>query len=304
METFLINGAAGFLGSTLVGALLRGGNRVIGIDKKAPGFLEESIITNDEFVLIKANINNTIQEQLTSYNINHIIHLAAQQPSSSDLTYRDYYSGNVETTMNLIHLAKEKQAKSFLYTSSITVIGKPTDTNEVSENTCPVPTNHYGLTKYISEKLLEIELKGERTKVVIVRYPSLMGKRHLGGLIYTYYQLAKSGSEIDVYDNGERYRNVLHVKDAVAILLRVFANLDNLAGFNLFMAGSKDSLTTLEIAKLIKDLVGSSSIITLIENFSSSSWDIFIDISKSKKELSFEPMSAAEGIKLYVEERA
>jgi nucleoside-diphosphate-sugar epimerase len=189
-----------------------------------------------------------------------------------------------------------------IFSSTCSIFRKDRRTKYINENTPSLPQNHYTLTKYAAERLLESELKTTKIKAVVIRFPSLFGKNHLGGLVHTYYQFSKRGKEIEVFNRGETYRNLLYVRDAVDVLLRAVDNIDRLKPFELFVCGSSDSLKTAEVARLIKDLTASRSKIVLSRNCQSLNQDIFIDLSKTRRTLKFRPLSIREGLKLYVEE--
>lgn len=299
-NTLLITGVSGFLGSTLAERCLKDGYKVIGLDRKKES-LSSGFAGNKNFIFLEADMNNSIGEVLKGFEIGGIFHLASQQPSSPLLTYEDFYTGNVQTTLNVINLAKTRNVKFIVYTSTIFLFGGQSRKRYIiDEKSFSIPTNHYTLTKYLAEKLLEIELKKTDTKVIIIRYPSLFGKSHLGGIVYTYYQLAKKGYDIEVYGNGKRYRNLLYVKDAVYLLLETVRNIDKLEKFEIFMAGGKDSLRMIEIARIIKRLLNSSSKIMPVDKHASTNTDLFVNISKAKRMLRFNPMSFEEGLKSYI----
>lgn len=302
MPTFLVTGAAGFLGRALVRELLNEKYKVIGIDKKEKGFLDDGVLGDKNFIYFETDIANGSNNRLRNENIDGVFHLASQQPSSCNLSYENFYKGNVETTRNVIDLIREKNIKMVVFTSTITVLGDQPKEKSLFESSAPNPANHYGLTKYLAERLLSIELKDTKTKVVIVRYPSLVGKNHLGGIAHTFYQLAAEGQDIELYGKGEIYRNLLYVKDAVDILVKIIKNVDNLQKFEIFVAGSSDSLKMIEIARKIKELLGSDSNIIPVDEYRGTDGDIFIDNSKAKRMLNFNPMTVEEGLKSYITE--
>lgn len=290
------------MGSVLAEQLLKNNFKVIGIDRERKSFLHDEIFDNENFTFLKADINVNFSDILKGSHIDGIFHLASQQPSCRDLTYENFYKGNVETMLNVINLSKEKKVQFVAYTSTTAVFGKQPEQGHINEEVIPGPADYYGLTKYIAEGLLEVGLKDERTKGIVMRFPSLFGKNHLGGLVYTYYELARTGQDIEVYSKGERYKNLLCENDAGKILLSVIANVDRLGKFEIFTAGSKNSLRTKEIAQIVKKLLNSDSKINPVDKCSSTEKDVFIDISKAQDMLNFDPSTIQEGLRLYIEE--
>ncbi|MBI2552445.1 NAD(P)-dependent oxidoreductase [Candidatus Uhrbacteria bacterium] len=298
MQTYLVTGATGFLGSALTGALLDRGKRVIGIGRRDQGFLSARAVKDPQFILRKLDLTQDVTAALSEYKIETIFHLAAQQPSSPALSFDDFYKGNVSTTRNVITLAKQS-ASQLIYVSTIAVCG--VFDKELSEDVPAVPSNYYGLTKYIAERLIEIELQRTNVQATVVRFPSLFGRNHLGGMIYTYYQLAKEAKPIEVYGRGETLRNALYVDDAIDALCRVAEKKEILTPFEIFLVGSANSLPMARIAEYVRDYLHSSSKVVLIDKPSSPPWDVNMNIGKIKQRLGFSPMTLEDGIKKYIE---
>ena len=151
--TILVTGASGFLGSALVSHLLNKGFSVIGIGRNEYGLLNKNVISNDNFIFVKTQIDSNTSGLLADFNINGIIHLASQLSYANDLEYIDYYNGNVDTTRAVIKLSKEKSVKYVVFGSTCSMYGRQPPNGNVNENVLPDPTDNYGLTKYIAEKL-------------------------------------------------------------------------------------------------------------------------------------------------------
>lgn len=303
MNTFLVTGANGVLAGALIERLLDRGYKVIGLDKKEKGSLSGDILVNKNFTFIKADITNNFGHLLNGAHVDGIFHLASQLPLSNDLTYIDFYKGNVETALSVLDFAKIAKPKFIVYTSTGSVFGKNPGRKYVDEKSVPTPTSYYGLTKLIPERLLEIGLRDTQTKGVVIRYPSIFSKNHSYGVVSVYYELACKGKDIEVYGRGKKYRNFLYIEDAVGILLKVIDNFDKLDTFDVFMAGSSDSITLARLARMIKKLLKSDSRLIFSDNIASTDWDVFIDISKARKTLKFNPIAVEEGMRRYIEEK-
>jgi len=292
-KNVLVIGATGFVGSVLCKKLIERGYRVWGIGRKKYGFLENDVVGHREFRFIKCDVTQEIPP-IDKY-FDGVFHLASQQPSQKNLSYEEYYKGNVKT---LINLRKFLIHSNFLLFASTTKLYKPTSI--LTENSELEPSNFYSLTKYISEKWIHLERCSKQN--VIIRFPSICGRNHLGGIIYTLYTLAKSSQPIEVFSKGERLRNIIHVDDVAEIMIRAYEKRNSFNDYELFIAGSSDSLKMREIAEIVKRLTNSSSEILLSKKKSSPDWDVVIDISKIVKKLEFTPMTTGEAIEKYIKE--
>ncbi|MHC9543645.1 MAG: NAD-dependent epimerase/dehydratase family protein [Vulcanimicrobiota bacterium] len=302
MQNLIITGVTGFLGSELASFFLGKGHEVTGIGRKEKGLLPESVIKNKKFTFIRGDIGSDPDFLLQIPYADGIFHIAAQQPSSPGLTYEDYYLGNVMTTINITRFAARKKVKLFAYTSTTSVSGIIVFNKPIDENTQVNPSNYYGLTKYIGECVPKIELSQTGTKVVIVRMPSLFGKNHCGGLIYTYYKSITCEKELEIYGKGQNRRNVLNINDAVNFLYCIVEQFNFLEQFNLFVAGASNSLSMLDIASKIKKIVKSNVAILPVDRENGLLGDILIDVNKARRILKYKPNNIESSLEKYVSE--
>lgn len=284
MSNILVFGASGFIGKSLVRYLLNNNLRVIAFINKNKSDLE--LIQNEKLILIE-ELNVSFFDK---YPIDVVYHLASVLPSNNSC-FHEFYKGNVLLTNNILDFVKLIYFKQFVYVSTGSVFSKPINDNLINEDTAPNPKNYYALTKYMSEKILEIELLKIKKQLTIIRFPSIFGKENSTGIINEFYNLAIKNRDIEVYSDGERYRNLLYLDDAIEILYRVYLKKDRLNPFEIFMAGSYNSLKLFDIANFIVNNLESNSQIIKVSKFPPSDFDVFIDLSKIKRVLEYKPSS-------------
>ena len=299
VETILVTGASGFLGSALVSSLVNNGFRVIGIGRNEYGLLNKDVINNDNFTFVKTQTDSNTSGLLADFNINGIIHLASQLGYSNDLGYDDYYNGNVNTTRAVIKLSKEKNIKYVIFGSTCSMYGRSPLNGNINENVLPDPTDNYGFTKYIAEKLLEIELQFVPTKVFVLRFTSIYGMNDRYGIVNTFPTMAKQNNDIKLFGNGKKLRNLLHLPDAVELIIKSIEKVDKLGKHEIFIAGGQHSIKVFDLATKLIKLINSNSKIILAEERTRVDWDPLIDISKANRILGFSPISVSEGLKQY-----
>ena len=233
-------------------------------------------------------------------DIDIIVNLASQQPSGIKVSWDDLYRGNVIATLKLWDYAKDIGAKKFIYTSSTSLFNKSSPKNKLRHDSIAFPLTEYGLTKYISERLLKLRSKDGNIQTTILRFPSVFGDGHKGGIVKTFYDLAIENKTIDVFNQGKIYRNLLYKSDAVSAIKKCIEN-EELETFENFMIGSSDSIQSKEIAKKIIKLTKSKSQINLVSQASPVDSDVFLDLEKSIKKLNFKPSSIEHGLKCFLE---
>lgn len=300
MKTFLVTGANGFLGTHLIKELLRQGHRVIGIDKddRTDGVRSE-ICDGKNFTLYTKDLAKEDLKIKQASDIYGVFHLAAQLKYSKDLSFDDYYNGNVETTRKVIKFAKENNLKFIIYATTCSVFGKRPKEKRINEGTPPVPDDNYGLTKYVAERLLEIELRSTAVKAFVCRFTSIFGANDRYGMVNTIWRSAQQKKDIKLFNNGKRHINLLYISDAVDLLLKIIDESERLGKYEEFIAGSKESISGLKLAEEIRDLLKSSSRIVPVDRHSKAEWDVSIDIKKAKSLLGFKPMPILKGLRLY-----
>ncbi|KAE9552079.1 hypothetical protein FO519_004705 [Halicephalobus sp. NKZ332] len=193
----LVTGAAGFIGSHTILELLNAGYTVTAIDNFAnaipdgegrPVSLQRvSELAGKEVHFKKVDILNVadLEEIFKAEKFDAVIHLAALKAvGESSQKPLDYYSNNVIGSINLITLCKKYNVKNFVFSSSATVYGPPSEL-PITENSSTGSgiTNPYGQTKYIVEQILtDLSIAEPEWNIVLLRYFNPVGA-HPSGLI-------------------------------------------------------------------------------------------------------------------------
>ena len=294
-QRVIVVGATGFLGDALAKALLKRGRMVIGIGRRERGFLCDDVIGDKNFVYLRGDSISKAKRYIRPGNIDAVFHLASQQPKSDNISYKDFHKGNVETTLEVADIAIKHRVKAVIYASTTAVFGKPGNGRTVSEESQPNPSNCYSLTKYIAEQTLKIMLAGTGIKVIVIRYPSLFGKNHLGGLVYTLYREAKTGKFINILGGGSCRRNILYVDDAARGIVLATEKYNKSGPVNL---GSGQEISIKDLVNLIVPLTGFKGKVIWDKSKPDGQPKRRLDVQKAKKEFGFTAkMNFEEGLK-------
>ncbi len=300
-KTYLVTGASGFLGGALVRKFLQNGHRVVGVVRRSSGFLSKEELKHPDFSLLKLDLLNKMEGMVSK--IDGVFHLAGQNPiAGKQLDFSRFLDGNVTTTRNVIDFAVAKEVKFFCFVSTGSVFGKKPKEKVITEKEVPVPTDYYGLTKYIAERLCEISFKGSATKTIVIRFPNLFGMPLKSGLLFDIFNSAKHNDRIELFSKGERYRTFLFRESAVQALVQIIDKYQELEPFEIFMAASAQSLKMKEIAQSIKRLVKSDSKIELVDRNPRYDWDVFIDTKRIQEQLGFKAPSLEKEFQLFYKE--
>lgn len=173
MNKILLTGGAGYIGSKISLDLTDQGYEVVVADNLSTGFKK---LLNKKAIFFKIDIGNKVElEKLfKKIKIDTVIHLAASL--SVEESMKDpfkYYLNNVVSTKNLLEICGKYKIKKFIFSSTCAVYGE--SVKKVKLKDIPNPSSHYGLTKFLCEKLIKSYSKKHGFKYFILRYFNVVG---------------------------------------------------------------------------------------------------------------------------------
>ena len=178
--TVLLTGGAGFIGSHVAEAYVAEGFSVVIIDNFCTGKKEnlEDIYNHPQVVVYEEDINNlpALQKIVERHRPHIINHHAAQKsvPYSIENPKHDAQE-NIMGLLNLLQVAKETGIQSFIFASTGGALmnkGEIADENEPESFLSP-----YAITKFASEKYIELYAKLYQFDYTILRYSNVYGTR-------------------------------------------------------------------------------------------------------------------------------
>src|ERR1700736_3728227 len=151
MAKYLVTGAAGFIGSSLVRALLERGDEVRGIDNFATGRRENLTGMLNQIDFREADILDLDAMHKACAGVDYVMHQAAiPSVPKSVLDPLGSNRANVDGTLNVLVAARDAKVKRVVYAASSSAYGE-TPTLPKTENMQPHPISPYGVTKYVGE---------------------------------------------------------------------------------------------------------------------------------------------------------
>ncbi len=231
MPISVVTGAAGFIGSHLVEALLQRGDRVIGVDQfndyYDPALKQRNItgfVDHPNFKLIKADIQALDWGEILQ-DVDVLYHQAAQAGvrSSWGAGFRTYTEQNINATQILLEAAKTANLKSMIFASSSSVYGDA-EAMPTAETLCPRPVSPYGITKLAAEQLCGLYHRNFGVPVTALRYFTVYGPRQRPDMgFHKFFQAVLADRPIDIYGDGQQTRDFTFVSDAIAANLAAAA---------------------------------------------------------------------------------
>ena len=220
----LLTGAAGFIGSHLVAALLDEGAEVTGIDAftdyYARSIKEANLEVNRHrqgFAFVETRIQDANLEALLD-QVTHVFHLAAQAGvrRSWGRDFRIYTENNVDASQQLLEACVGRPLHRVVYASSSSLYGDNTAI-PMREDALPQPVSPYGVTKLAAEQLCHLYFVNHGLPATSVRYFTVYGPRQRPDMAFhRFFRAALNGEPIVLYGDGEQTRDFTYVGDAVA----------------------------------------------------------------------------------------
>jgi UDP-N-acetylglucosamine 4-epimerase len=179
METILITGGAGFIGSNLCEHFLQKGYKVVCMDNFSTGYMHniQSFFENKNFSLIEGDIRNLELCRRACKGVNYVLHEAAlgsvPRSINDPITSNDV---NVSGFLNMLVAARDFNVKRFVYAASSSTYGDSENLPKV-EDVIGRPLSPYAITKYVNELYADIFSKTYGLECIGLRYFNVFGRR-------------------------------------------------------------------------------------------------------------------------------
>lgn len=173
----LVTGGAGYVGSHTVQALLPIADQVIVYDNLSTGHVDAvpGEAANVKFVLGDIADRSLLAAVLKEEKIDAVVHFAAASLVGESMTKPSrYYNNNVAGTLALLDTLVENNVKKIVFSSTAAVYGEP-ETTPIEETAKLDPTNVYGRTKLMIEKMLADYDRAYGLHYVALRYFNAAG---------------------------------------------------------------------------------------------------------------------------------
>jgi len=225
METVLVTGGAGFIGSHLVKALLNRGYRVACVDNfddtYDPHFKEEHIapfLDHEQFALYRVDIRDTeaLRAVFAKERPTSVAHLAAKADTRHAVVHPHIYlSVNMDGTLNVLEFCREFGVRMVVIASSGSVYGNNPNTPWREDLPTDLPLSAYGVTKKATEMLAYTYHHNFGMSVVCLRYFNVYGENNRPTMVpYKWAKAFLNGEEIEMSGEGTRKRDFTYVGDA------------------------------------------------------------------------------------------
>ena len=260
MAKYLVTGAAGFIGSSLVRALLDRGEQVRGLDNFATGKRENLTEVLDRLDFREVDILDLEATRQACEGVDFVLHQAAiPSVPKSVLDPVGSNRANVDGTVNVLVAARDAKVKRVVYAASSSAYGD-TPTLPKREAMNPNPISPYAVAKLAGEYYMASFYHCYGLETVSLRYFNIFGPRQdpsspYSGVMAKFTTLMLRGEQPTIFGDGETSRDFTHIDNAVSANLLACSAPAECAG-RVFNCATGRRITLNETFQALKPLTG------------------------------------------------
>lgn len=311
----LVTGAAGFIGSHTVDALLAAGHSVTGLDSFDPFYSEatkranlKTALGNPRFSLVEADIRDSdaIASVFDGARFDAIVHLAARpgvRPSIAEPVLST--DVNVTGTAILLEAARKAGVNRIVFASSSSVYGNGAKVPHSESEPLPPPVSPYAATKRSGELLCAAFAAVQREmRIISLRFFTVYGPRQRPDLaIHKFTRLISAGEPIPFFGDGTFSRDYTYITDIVQGVLGAVECTESMApGHEIYNLGMSATTTLSELVVLIEQALDTPALLQRLPEQPGDVRRTFADVSRARAALGYTPsISIQQGIPLFVD---
>lgn len=311
MTRVLVTGAAGFIGSHLVEALLERGDEVIGVDNFDPFYpraMKErnlrEIGQRPRFCFVERDMLDVeaLAPLLTADTV--LVHLAGRagvRPSIADAV--GYARANVMGTTAVLEAARRAGAVRVVYGSSSSVYGDATPTPFREDAPAVTPVSPYAATKRGGELMLQAVAPLHGFRAAALRFFTVYGPRQRPDLaIHAFARRLAQGLPLTLYGDGSQARDYTYFDDIVrGVLAAVDWTATAPVGMDIFNVGGARPVPLRTLVSVLARAMGVEPRVEWAPLPPGDVQRTFADLEKSRRVLGFDPrMPLEDGIARFV----
>ena len=283
-KKILITGSAGFIGFSLAKSLLDKGYYIHGYDCMSDYYdvtlkhARNKILQNYEsFSFTEEMLENqeVLDKAITDFKPEIIIHLAAQAGVRYSIEQpRTYLSSNITGTFNIIEAAHKVKVKHLIIASSSSVYGANTNIPYREVDRAQTQLSIYAATKKSTESIAHSYSNIWRLPITMLRFFTVYGPWGRPDMaLFKFTKGIINGEPIDIYNNGEMYRDFTYIDDIVKGIIDLTSvppkeekvidkndSISPVAPFRIVNIGNSNQVKLLDFVEAIENYLGKKAI--------------------------------------------
>ncbi len=308
-RTYLVTGAAGFIGSHTAIALLRAGHRVIGLDNYNDYYDPSRKRANTdavraeggEFLMVEGDLRDRalVERVFRSHPFDGVAHLAAM--AGVRVSVEDpwlYYDVNVTGTLNLLDAAARHGRPNFVFASTSSAYGRTEQVPFVETDRADRPLAPYPSSKRGAELLGHSYHHIQGLDFTALRFFTVYGERGRPDMMaYLVFESMRHGRPVPLYNGGQMYRDWTYVGDIVS---GITAALERRLGYEIINLGRGEPVLLSDFVRALEDLTGKPANFLSEPMMAADVSYTYANIDKARRLLDYDPkVSVDDGIRRF-----
>lgn len=256
---YVVTGGAGFIGSTLVRALLQEQERVTVVDNLLTGHANNLKEVADRVDFLHTDIREHAALVKAFDGCGIVFHLAAIPSVPRSITDPiPSHDVNINGTFNVFRAAKDTGVRRVVYAASSSAYGDTAVLPKV-ETMQPRPKSPYALQKLVGEYYGSVFAGCFSMETVSLRFFNVFGPRQdpgspYSGVLSIFMKSLLEGNPPTIYGDGEQSRDFTYVEDVADLLIKA-SRAANVSG-NVFNAGNGGRYTLNQVWSILQGIAG------------------------------------------------
>lgn len=293
----LITGSSGTIGTRLFEKLLEQGHEVVGFDRQ-PNHWHSALNT----LTIQGDLLREKDLDKLPIDIDMIVHLAANTRVYKLVLNPSLALENIVATHHILEFARKHNIHRFIFSSSGEVYGnRKRSMFSEKEVNVGLAENPYAASKIADEALIYAYHRCFDIHYLILRFSNVYGRYDITDRFVPHVmKRLRENQEIFIYGK-DKLLDFTYIDDCIDGIIKGIVSFSRVRNDTLNIAsGRGDSLT--EVTQLLKQSLGSKSILSIRPNRIGEVVQYVADISKAKHQLGYTPRySLQQGIKATID---
>jgi UDP-glucose 4-epimerase len=260
VTSYLVTGAAGFIGRSIAAALVARGETVRGVDSFITG-KRANLVGLEGMEFLEGDLADPALCARACAGVEIVFHEAAL--ASVPRSVADPISTNVncvDATLNLLVAARAAGVRRVIYAGSSSAYGD-TPTLPKHETMLPDPISPYAVAKLAGEHYMRAFSRVYGLETVVLRYFNVFGPyqgttSHYSGVLAIFCRRMLAGEQPTIYGDGEQSRDFTYIDNVVhANLLAAAAPAEKVSGQTMNTA-TGTRITLNETCRMLRELTG------------------------------------------------
>jgi UDP-glucose 4-epimerase len=293
LSTYLITGGAGFIGSHLAEALVRGGHTVRILDNFRTGNRKNLALLRGKVEIRKGDIRDRRVVASAMRGVEYVLHHAALVSVAESVERpEETLEVNVHGTLNVLQAARKAKIQRLVMASSCAVYGA--GRLPAREDQAPLPLSPYAASKLAGDSLAVSFYHSYGLPVTCLRYFNVFGPRQdpgspYSGVIAIFISRAVSGEGVTIFGDGRQTRDFIYVADVVRANLLACESPQ--AAGRVLNIGTGRGRSLLDLHSALVSLSGASLPLTYAAARPGDIYHSRSDPSRARKLLAFRPQT-------------